>query len=510
MINLMYLVFIGMLALNVSTEVLDGFELVEESLLRSVKSSTQRNERIFKDLEEYFNANEEKTRAWYEKGDQVKDRTDSLFNYIQDLKTRIVKKSDGKNGNPEELKHPDDLNAAYEIMFERGKNDGAKLKSDINSYREYVISMVNNPSIQEIIKNNLSTEPSRKAKENKQTWEESMFWQMPVAAAITLLTKMQNDIRNAEGVVLSDLVKNIDVSDYRVNKVEPFVIPQSQIVMRGSSYQANIGLLAQDSTQRPRIFVNGKYLPDEANGHYVVGTGATGTFPVKGYIEMPLRDDEPKRYEFSTQYSVVEPNATVASMLMNVLYPGIDNELKIAASGIPSHNVTATMTNGTLTRKNDEFWIARPAKAGTEAIISVQAKMPDGKIQEMVKNTFKVKSLPTPSIFLMITDAKGNPEKFEGGALGKSTLLGINEIVVAIDDGLLNIPFTVLRFETTVTDKMGYDAKEVANNARFTDNQKAMMRDLARGKRILIRSVVARGPDGSERTLKAPLEIIVN
>jgi gliding motility-associated protein GldM len=510
MINLMYLVFIGMLALNVSTEVLDGFELVEESLLRSVKSSTQRNDRIFEDLKGYFAANEEKTKAWYEKGDHVKNRTDSLFNYIQDLKTRIVKKSDGKDGDTEKLKHADDLNAAYEIMFERGKNDGAKLKSEINSYREYVISMVSNPSIQEIIKNNLSTEPSRKAKENKQTWEESLFGQMPVAAAVTLLTKLQNDIRYAEGEVLSDLVKNIDVRDFRVNKVEPFVIPQSQVVMRGGSYQADIVLSAQDSTQRPRVFVNDKYLPDEANGHFTVGTGSTGTFPVKGYIEMPQPDGGLKQYPFSTQYNVVEPNATVASLLMNVMYPGIENELKIAVPGIPSHNVTATMTNGTLTRKNDDIWIARPAKAGTEAIISVQAKMADGKIQDMTKNTFKVKSLPTPSIFLMTTDAKGNPEKFEGGALGKSTLLGLNGITVAIDDGLLNIPFTVLRFETTVTDKMGYDAKEVANNARFTHNQKAIMRDLARVKRLLIRSVVARGPDGSERTLKAPLEIIVN
>ena len=98
MINLMYLVFIGMLALNVSTEVLDGFALVEESLLRSVKSSNLRNERIFDDLNNYFIANQEKTREWYEKGTQVKARTDSLYNYTQDLKNRIVVKSDGKKG----------------------------------------------------------------------------------------------------------------------------------------------------------------------------------------------------------------------------------------------------------------------------------------------------------------------------------------------------------------------------------------------------------------------------
>jgi gliding motility-associated protein GldM len=125
MINLMYLVFIGMLAMNVSSEVLDGFELVEESLLRSVKASSQRNDRIFDDLKTYYETNRTKTQDWYNKGEQVKTRTDSLFDYTQELKTRIVKKADGKGGDPEHIKRPDDLNAAYEVMFERGKNDAS-------------------------------------------------------------------------------------------------------------------------------------------------------------------------------------------------------------------------------------------------------------------------------------------------------------------------------------------------------------------------------------------------
>ena len=44
MINLMYLVFIAMMALNVSSEVLDGFELVEDSLSTSISKSAHRNE----------------------------------------------------------------------------------------------------------------------------------------------------------------------------------------------------------------------------------------------------------------------------------------------------------------------------------------------------------------------------------------------------------------------------------------------------------------------------------
>ena len=282
----MYLVFIAMLALNVSTEVLDGFVLVEDSLNRTMNSTSSRNEMILGDMIAYHNLNPAKTEKWYNYARQVKDKSDSLFNYTQELKMKIERKSDGKNGDPENLKRPDNLDAAYDIMFEHGKNDGKKLKEAIDNYRNFVSTLIIDTTKRNIVRSNLSTEVSKKAKENKQTWEESMFWKMPVVAAVTLLTKLQNDIRYAEGEVLSELLRNVDLQDYKVNKIEAQVIPQSQIVMRGQSYVADLVLSAVDSTQQPAIYVNGKRLPPEARGHYVVGTGSTGTFPLNGYIEL--------------------------------------------------------------------------------------------------------------------------------------------------------------------------------------------------------------------------------
>jgi gliding motility-associated protein GldM len=510
MINLMYLVFIGMLAMNVSTEVLDGFELVEESLLRSVKVSTDRNSQIFGDLTHAYDANHEKTQEWYGKGAQVKAQTDTLFRYIQDLKERIVKKADGKNGDPEHLKRPDDLSAAYDIMFERGKSDAVRLKADIDAYRQFITPMVSDPSIKNIIENNLSTDPSPKAKANKQTWEESMFWQMPVAAAVTLLTKMQKDIRDAEGAVLSDLVKNIDLKDYRVNDISAYVIPESQIVMRGGAYRADIGLLAQDSTQRPRIFVNGKQLPDENNRRYTAGAGATGTFQVKGYIEMPQSDGTFVKRDFSTQYYVVEPSATVAPVLMNVLYAGIANDIRIAVPGVAGQNVSARISNGTLTAKGNDIWTANP-RYGSDAVITVEAKMSDGRIQEMAKTTFRVRPLPDPTAYLNITNPDGNKVRYKGGApLSKAALIAADALSAAIDDGILDIHFTVLRFELVKFDSMSFRSTTPSNGANFTQQQKDAIRETQRGQTLLISSITVRGPDGIERTLNAPMEIRIN
>ena len=512
MINLMYLVFIAMLALNVSSEVLTGFELVEDSLLRSVKISTDNNNRIFNDLKESYQNNPQKTETWFYSGRSVKDRTDSLYNYIQDIKIRIVQRADGKEGDPEKLKRPDDLNASTEIMFHQGK-DGAKLREAINEYREFVSNKVNNPSIRNIIESNLSTQPSKKADKNKQTWEESLFLDMPMAATITLLTKLQNDIRSAEGEVLSDLKKNIDIDDFRVNKIEAFVIPESQTVMRGTSYRADIVLAALDSTQRPKIVVNERELPEDANGKYVIGTGSTGTFQLKGYIEMPRSDGSFSSHEFSSEYFVTEPSATIAPVLMNMLYAGVDNEIKIAVPGVANQNVTASISNGTLTNKGNGMWVAKPS-LGSDAIITVSARMSGGRMQEMTKGTFRVRRLPDPTPYLNITAPDGNKDRFKGGRpLSKAALTNVDVLNAAIDDGILDIQFTVVSFELSTTDNLGLTQRALSNGSRFSESQKNLIRGIERGrggKTVLLRGIVVRGPEGTERTLNAPLEIIIN
>ncbi len=506
MINLLYLVFIGMLALNVSNEVLDGFELVEESLLRTVKSSTTRNELIFTELNDYHKTNPEKTQIWYELAGQVKTKSDSLFNYTEDLKTRIVCKSDGENGDPSNLKHPDDLNAAFEVMFEPGKNDATRLKNNIDDYRQYVTSLVTDTIKKRIIENNLSTAPSRKAKENKQSWEESMFFQMPVAAAVTLLTKMQNDIRYAEGEVLSTLLKNIDVSDYRVNKMEAQVVPKSQMVMRGGSYEAEIILASVDTTLRPVIIANGREI---SNGHFTEGAGASGQRTVKGDIQLTGVDGTIKKFPFSTEYFVIEPSATVAPVLMNVLYAGIDNDIRIAVPGVAGQNISATMTNGTLTRKGEGLWTARPNTIGTDAVITVTAQT-GGHSQEMAKNTFRVRRLPDPTPYLEYKDDKGNVVQYKKGKLSKSSLSNITELKAAIDDGILNIPFTVVKFETMTSDEsMGTFMSDISNGKNFSTSQKERIRQMNRGKVLFIRKIIAKGPDGIERELST-LDITIN
>ena len=237
MINLMYLVFIAIMALSIPAEVLDGFGLIERSLRASTDNSTKRNEQIKTNLDMAYQANEEKVREWYNKGVDVKKQSDELFNYLGELKFRIVQASDGKEADINNIKKRDDLQAASNVMLSPITNEGEKLKEHIDAYRKNMSDIVADPSKIAIFESILSTNPKEEGA-LANSWEVELFENMPVAAVIALMTKMQNDVRYIEGEVLSTLITNVDEKDFRVNKVEALVIPNSQVVTSGTPYVA--------------------------------------------------------------------------------------------------------------------------------------------------------------------------------------------------------------------------------------------------------------------------------
>ena len=279
MINLMYVVLMAMLALNISTEVLNGFSIVEESLNRTTGNSTKENEAIYRELEQIMRKNPAKARVWFQRATTVRAMSDSLFNYAQELKTLIVREADGPEGDPLHIKNKDNLEAAGVVMLSPGTGQGRKLFDAINSYRERILRLIDDPLQKQIISSNLSTTvPSAALNKN---WEEYMFEDMPTAAAVTLLSKLQSDIRYAEGEVLHTLVANVGLKDIRVNKLEAIVVPDRARLYPGETITARMMLAAVDSTQSPEVYVNGQKI----KGNTIqVKAGAPGKHTIQGYM----------------------------------------------------------------------------------------------------------------------------------------------------------------------------------------------------------------------------------
>lgn len=526
-----------MLALNVSNDVLNGFSQVEEGLKRSNRTITSRNLLMMNKLQDFYNEHPADGDSLLNMGNQVRDEANELYNFIDSLKNLIVKEADGPEGKLDDIQNKEDLDASTVIMLSPEKRLGTELRMRFNQYKDFLLRYIDDPDKRKNIEASLSTEPYNLNKGDikpNMTWEESLFENMPCVAAISLLTKLQNDVRYSEGEALrhflsmtniskdelEDLeIKTIDVSnliekkeeevkeksEIKVNWMRAFVIPESSVVMRGSKYKAQIVLAAIDSTQRPAVYVNGARLSSR-DGTYEVTTNASGTFNYTGRIEVVGRDGQVFKRDFKSSYTVIDPVATVSATMMNVFYAGIDNPVSISVPGLGSGTVSASMTNGSLT-KSGNGWVARPAQVGAECVVTVSVEI-NGVKTNVGSTTFKARKLPDPTPYI----ALGQDIRYKGGKpIAKSTLMGVNQLHAAIDDGLLDIEFSVVSFETIKMGSMGMGEalNEVSAGSSFSERQKASFKNMRRGERFFISRVKARGPDGVTRDI-SPMEVIVN
>lgn len=165
MINLMYIVLMAMLALNVSSDVLNGIVLVDESLTRSTENSTSQNNSIYATLDEAMKLNPEKTREWYNKAQVVKSISDSLYNFAELLKWDIVREADGEDADIRNVRGQENLEAAAHVMLAPGIGKGGMLYDAINNYRKDILTMISDTVQQRIIGSNFSTDVPASAME---------------------------------------------------------------------------------------------------------------------------------------------------------------------------------------------------------------------------------------------------------------------------------------------------------------------------------------------------------
>ncbi|MBQ5778372.1 MAG: gliding motility protein GldM [Paludibacteraceae bacterium] len=513
MIGMMYIVLTAMLALNVAADILNGFTMVEESLRVNIQGSESRNKTLYLKFEDLNGQNPAKVGEWLDKANLVKKESDALYNQIQDLKLQIVQTADGPEGTLDHIEARDNLDAAGRVCLDEGLGQGKVIKAAIEKYRDILLSMVPSDTAKVSLLKRTFDMGNVVGHDGVTVlpWEIATFEMMPVAAAITMLSKIQADVRNMEGDVVNHLKSMVDADDFRVNKIEAVVIPNSKYVIRGAKYTAQIVLAASDSTQKPEVFIGGN--PETGTGGTLVPDGlleqtatAIGDKKYSGYIRLTSPTGT-KIYPFESDYNVGEPTAIVSADKMNVFYAGIDNEVSISVPGVPASNISASITGGSIRKEASGGWVVRPAKVGQNCVISVVAKI-DGKDQRMGDKSFRVKALPPPVAYIPYMK-DGNPDKYKGeGRLSKAALLNVTELLAELNDADIEAKYTVLSFKMNISGAMGAIV-ERSNGNKFSQQQMNQIKKMARGAKFFISGVIAKGPDGVERKLP-PMEVTLN
>ncbi len=509
MINLMYIVLTAMLALNVSSDVLNGFKQVQLSLQRSSDNLSSKSELQFKYLADLYKKNPTKAKVAYQQGTELYERTAALYKDIEEYKTLIARQTDGPGGDYNNIQNTEDLESAAAVMLNPVTHRGKDLRIKIEEYAEFVGKLIpdeeKRKAINELLRTKMDHEPGSLV---VPSWEGKMFENMPAVASITLLTKLQNDLRHAEAEAMTTLINNIDIGDIRVNSLDAYVIPISNMIMRGGKYSANIVLAAIDTTQRPTIVVNGQRITNP-KGLYEFTATSLGTHEFSGYIEVAGRDGNLIKRPFRSSYTVIEPMATISPTMMNVLYAGIDNPISISVPGVPMTAVQASMTNGSLTRNGDS-WVARVSNVGAEAVITVSADI-EGHSTSVGSMTFRIRKLPDPTPYLAVKGGEGGTTHYKGTPrrISKGALMSASGVGAALDDDIINVTYTVVSFTTIFFDQMGNAIPEVSAGAHFSERQKEQFKRLKPGKSFFISNIKAKGPDGITRDI-SPMEVGLN
>lgn len=494
MIGMMYLVLTAMLALNVSSDVLNAFTKVQAGLTQTVNNYYKMNMQLYADFENAYTLNPSKVKPWRDMALQVKSHSDELYNYIEALKWEIVKKADGEEGDINNILAKDDSEKAAEVMIVNGK--AAELKSKLDSFKDYVLSIIcdDNPVLCKTLEINLSTKNPATIKGEPQTWASSNFEQMPLSAVVTLMTKLQADVRNAESDVISHLYKNIDAGSFKFNSISAHVVPESRYLLQGENYKAKILLAATDTTQRPIVEINGRAINNFQGDAtlYSVTCNDIGVHQWKGVVKYVSPSGDVKEYKISDEYIVAAPSVVVSPLKMNVFYLGVDNPVMISVPGMASENVVAGITNGSITKVKNEY-IVRPSVSGKPCNINVGVRTKTG-IRNLQTLTFRVKTVPDP--IATVSNSKG-------GDISKSLLSASWGVKASLEEFDFDMKFEVIGFNIYTIVEGGYVKEAQSSTEEFSSEQKSIIDKVKRGQRLIIDNIRAKGPDGSIRKLQS-------
>ncbi|MEO6733269.1 MAG: gliding motility protein GldM [Ferruginibacter sp.] len=389
MINLMYLVLTALLALNVSSEILNAFKVVDISLQNSSANLATANSTLYASLAEKLKAAESKVNAeiWAPKARTAKLLSDSLTNYIEGLKLDLKRAAglDTIDGKPSFKE--DNLDAATRLFDTEGK--GKQLEAKLASYKAAMLAI--DPEINTKFASTFPVDISPPIGQDgtKKDFTNAYFHMTPTVAGLTLLSKFQNNVKNAENQIVSFCHSKIGEVVVHMDKVGVLTGQNATYLMPGQELTVTAGVGAYSSSSNATISINGSSVNVEnGQGTYTTTVSGAGEHSIPINVTFKGEDGKLVSVPKTIKYTVGTPGgAAVMLDKMNVFYIGVDNPITISSgSGWDKTNVS--MSGGSLSGSlgNRIVRVTNPGKA----TITVTA---DGKTSQF---NFRVKEIPNP------------------------------------------------------------------------------------------------------------------
>jgi gliding motility-associated protein GldM len=414
-------------------------------------------------------------------------------NYIEGIKKQLKEaaglKMETVDGKQVEEFKEDDLEAATRLFGNGpgGKNLGPVLQGKLEDYRNKMLAI--DSSFQGLFGNTFPVDKIEKiiGRDGKEkTFTEAYFHMTPTVAGLTLLSKFQNNVKNAENQIVTYCHSQVGQVEVHMDQVGILVGQSSNYVMPGQEISITAGVGAYSSAAAPQISINGSLVP-VANGQGTYTTTANGAGEHTVNVNVAFKDENGvQQTKTETVKYVVGTPGVAAVMLdkMNVFYMDIDNPITI---GSPTgwDKTTVSMTNGTISGSGPNRTVK--VNALGPATITVNA---DGKASQF---QFRVKRIPDPVFKVGSGKARMTAAEFKNQQYCRADLG---------DDFLFNLKFNVVsatvyfsgaNFPNTQTGTL------TGNN--LSSSLGALIQKCGPGSSITFVNIKVQGPGGSVRTI---------
>ena len=573
MINMMYLVLTALLALNVSKEVLKSFFQINVGIERTTDNIEDKNKTTYLAFEQAAINDPVKFEETNEKVKEIKSKTDELFMFIQEMKYVLVKKADGivylgdyksilsedqKKIDKEKAVSSKDKPKNFEDLTENQKKlpiahlaqKGDRYASqdmflpyydkpgtDTSSLRAYqlrakIIDIGNyytglsngNKDLKSTIDEVCNVKKIKQDDGTTVSWQVYNFQNMPAVSALTILSKIQSDIRNVESDLINYLKRNLDSETIKFDDAQAIVIPETKYITRGDSFRSDVFITAYNKNSNPDIFI-GDYTFDSISGEYsMIGdydtlrvingkgkysirTSSEGQKEWKGLINLADETGK-KQYIFNSSYRVAPKSATISPVRMNILYSGLENSevggnpIKISVPGYRSDQLSISISNGSTraTNKAKGEYLAIPkqvpkGQAQSKATITVYATDDNGKRKVMGDMEFRVKRTPDPKPYISL-----DPQRT--GFVDADELLATGIVMAELKDfDFDGIGWYVQKFTLRAENARGLSSSSKQEDGMgFTAAQENLLRNAPVGSKVYITDISVKMQSKSGRT----------
>jgi gliding motility-associated protein GldM len=481
----MYLVLTAILALNVSNEVIEAFKVVDRSLVNSNLNIDNATGTLYKSLSTKLTdpTSAEKAKIWQPKADMAKKLSDDLNTYLENLKINLKQEANLKIMDGKEDYKEDDLEASTRLFETNGK--GKELEARLIEYRKSMLNI--DPQIRKEFEKTLPIDISNP--DASKDFTTSFFHMTPTVAALTMLSKFQNNVKNAENQVVTFAHNQIGAVKVIYDQFAALVGQSSNYVMPGQEIVITAGVGAYSRAAQPQITINGAGVNIDAEGRAVYKLQASGAgsrnVPVNVSYTKPDGTKESK--SFNVQYTVGTPGgAAVMLDKMNVFYIGVPNPVTIS-SGTGWDKTNVSMSGGTLASAGGAGKYNVRVSAVGKANITVNA---DGKASTY---EFRVKRIPDPVI-------KVGPSS--GGRVQSVVFKNQSFVRADLENFDFDARFSVVSATVYFS---GTNFPSVQTSSISGGNLGALSGQLAKcvpGTAVIFDNVKVQGPDGVVRTIQ--------